>query len=231
MNGTLKERAYSYIYEKLASGELEPGERLSGRALAKEIGVSPIPVRDAIIQLRNEGFIVAHEDGRTFVPEPSYEQLMDIYDQREALECHAVARVAELPDETFLTSLDTCIGKLAEILDRLEAVQDSERHHSLDLWAQADAEFHDTLVQGAGNRLTLDTVRNLRTRTRIFGKQIRFEPLKSLQRSHREHIQIRDSIRAGNATDARLAMQEHIRQGCRQVIEAHHRKGMNSHRT
>lgn len=228
--GTLKQRAYSYIYQKLSDGDIGPGDRLSGRALAKEIGVSPIPVRDAIIQLSNEGFIVTHPDGRNYVPEPSYEQLMDIYDQREALECHAVARVAESSGGTYIEEFEACIDKLSRVLESLKKVSRPDCDPTaLEAWAHADAAFHDSLLRAAANRITLETVKNLRTRTRIFGKRLRYEPLESIQRAHEEHGMILDRIRHSDPTGAQAAMREHIRRGCRLVIEAHHRHGLQPH--
>lgn len=229
MSGALKSRVYSHIYQKLSNGELLPGDRLSGRALAKEIGVSPIPVRDAISQLRNEGFIETRSGGGAYVPEPSYEELIDIYDQREALECHAVSRVAKSPDDADLAELEKCVKEMSSVIEALDKDDPANRDSALlERWTRADATFHDTLMRTAGNRRSLETVLNLRVKTRIFGKQIRHEPFGSLRRTQEEHKRILDAIRKGNGQEARAAMTEHIRNGCRSIIEAHHRKRVRS---
>lgn len=225
MAGTLKKRAYVHIYEKLSNGELLPGDRLSGRALAKEIGISPIPVRDAISQLRNEGFIEANQDGTAFVPVPSYEQLMDIYDQREALECHAIVKMAESPEAEDLKQLDQYIQNLTKVLNSLVKADSSKRSSAaLENWADNDASLHDHILRAAGNQLSLETVKSLRVKMKIFGMQVRFESVDSLEQTHQEHIEIVNCIRNRDTAGARLAMREHIRQGCRLTIEAHHRK-------
>ena len=54
---TLKQRAYSYIRQAMATGTLSAGDRLSPAALAREIGISHIPVREAISQLHSEGLV------------------------------------------------------------------------------------------------------------------------------------------------------------------------------
>ena len=225
MGETLKSRVYTHIYKKLSSGELRPGVRLSGRALAKEIGVSPIPVRDAISQLLSEGFIETRSGGSAYVPEPSYEELMDIYDQREALECHAVFRVAKSPSDVNFAELANCVKELSDVIESLDkSCADTRDPALLERWAKADAIFHDTLMRAAGNRRSLETILNLRIKTRIFGKQIRHEPFGTLRRTQEEHKQILDAIRNGNADEARSVMSKHIRNGCRQILEAHHRK-------
>ena len=62
MEQTLAEKSYDYIREKLSRGELPPGKRLVNRTLADEIGVSVIPVREAIHRLATEG-LVEHVPG------------------------------------------------------------------------------------------------------------------------------------------------------------------------
>lgn len=54
---TLKQHAYNFIQERLRSGAVLPGARLSDDSIAKEIGVSRSPVREAISQLANEGLV------------------------------------------------------------------------------------------------------------------------------------------------------------------------------
>ncbi|MCG8306657.1 MAG: GntR family transcriptional regulator [Cytophagales bacterium] len=58
MTESLKENAYKHIRIKLGKGELNPDGRLSNRALAKEIGIGFIPIREAINQLVSEGIVV-----------------------------------------------------------------------------------------------------------------------------------------------------------------------------
>lgn len=229
MSGTLKQQVYTHIYQKLSNGELRPGDRLSGRALAKEIGVSPIPVRDAISQLRNEGFIETRHGGGTYVPEPSYEELVDIYDQREALECHAVARVTESPNDADLVELENCVKEMSLVFESLDKANPANRDSLLlGRWARADAVFHDILMRAAGNRRSLETVLNLREKMRIFGKHIRYEPLGSLQCVQKEHKRILAAIRNRNTKEAHAAMAEHIRNGCQMVLRSHHRDRMRT---
>lgn len=225
MSTSLKQRVYSHLFQKLCSGELRPGDRLSGRSIAKEIGVSPIPVRDAIGQLHCEGFFEVRQGGGTYVPEPRYEDLMDIYDQREALECHAVARTAEAPDAETLNLLQASVDSLVDLLKKLSSqLQPAKRSKLLEEWACVDAVFHDTLMSAAGNKRSMESVTNLRIRSRIYGLQIFHESLDSLRRTYESHRRILDRICSQDVEGARQAMAEHIRAGCQQAIGAHYRK-------
>ncbi len=66
--------------------EFEPGSRLSNRALAKEIGISVIPVREAITRLASKG-LLKHQPGLgTFMPQPDAEEFLQLLEVREAME-------------------------------------------------------------------------------------------------------------------------------------------------
>jgi len=54
---TLKDHAYNYLYEKINNGELSPGRKISTNQICDELGMSITPVREALIQLTNEGFL------------------------------------------------------------------------------------------------------------------------------------------------------------------------------
>jgi len=101
----LRELSYEYIRTKLLEGRIPPGTRISSRALAREIGVSFIPVREAIAQLASEG-LVAHEAGvGTFGNRVGRDELRELYELREALELHAVVYAAQRIDERGLAEM------------------------------------------------------------------------------------------------------------------------------
>ena len=135
MSGELKRRAYDHIVAKLVTGELPPGSRLSNRALGVEIGVSAIPVREAISQLQSEGLVEVQAGAGAFVPEPSYEELLDIYDLREAVECHAIGKTGGVLDEDTLAELAEHLDAMAEVADQLRQVDLGQRApHLLEQW-------------------------------------------------------------------------------------------------
>lgn len=231
MDENLKQRAYTYILHRLANGELPPGSRLSNRALASELGISVIPVREAISQLQSEG-LVAHQAGvGSFVPEPSYEELMDIYDLREAVECHAVRKAGAALSAETLDELARQVDRMAEAFDSLKAIGRGHRDPQLlEQWSSADAAFHDTIVRASGNLRALDTLRNLRKSSRVFGARVGSKSLPALLRSLEEHRQILDVLRQGNADEAARLMSQHIQYGCRVILENHHRNRLTAGR-
>ena len=75
---TLKQRAYRYIRQAMSEGVLSAGDRLSPAALAKEIGISHIPVREAISQLYSEGLVEQLPRRGAFVRRPGREELVEL---------------------------------------------------------------------------------------------------------------------------------------------------------
>ena len=91
MKFTQRENAYQQIRQRLLDGGLPAGVRLSPTALAREIGISHIPVREAITQLQSEGLVVHFAHRGTFVKGMDRQELVDMIEIRSVLECYAAA--------------------------------------------------------------------------------------------------------------------------------------------
>src|SRR5580704_7630282 len=105
MPPTLKQHAYKLIRKRLLSGSLPPGGRLSDDALAKELGISRSPVREAISQLTSEGLVEYRPRSGAYVRVPEPRELAEWYETRIALEGFAVMRAAERITEPQLSEL------------------------------------------------------------------------------------------------------------------------------
>nr|WP_319473555.1 GntR family transcriptional regulator [uncultured Sphaerochaeta sp.] len=89
---TAAEKAYEAISEKIISGEYEPGKRLVRRQLAQELGMSAIPILEAMKRLEQDGLIEYRAHWGSIVTIPTIDRVMDMFTMREALECQ-VARI------------------------------------------------------------------------------------------------------------------------------------------
>jgi DNA-binding GntR family transcriptional regulator len=171
MQETHATRAYRAIRRKLETGELAPGTRLVNRTLAKEIGTSPIPVREALNRLASEG-LVAHVSGAgAYVHRPDMQELLELYGIREALELYAVREAARNVSETELSALRQVCQTQRELLESI--VSADRQHATFDenrAWMNCEEQFHSLLVASARNRFLVKTVRNMRLMSRIFGR-------------------------------------------------------------
>ena len=142
MKPSLKKNVYHHIRSKLLSRELPPGAVISHRKLAKEIGVSFTPVREAIGQLTNEGLLECHPNRGTYVSELSRQDLAELYDIREAQECHAVGKAAGRLAEADLSEMDRLTDEMAAVT--VEVRRSGSPHWDIELadrWMIADAAF------------------------------------------------------------------------------------------
>lgn len=219
---SLRDTAYQQIRERLLSGAFRPGSRLSHRALAKEIGVSFIPVREALSQLASEGLVEHRPSVGTFVAELSREELAEIFDLREALECHVVARIAGQLGPADLAALRQQVELQQAIIDELTAAgQDHWNASQLARWRTSDASFHLVLLRAAGNCRLLKTVIDLRVIARTVGYQQQGRNSTSLARIATDHANIVAALASGDAAAARAFMAQHLRQGCHEALESY----------
>src|SRR5687768_1814024 len=111
---TLPERAYRHIRRKLVTGMIG-GERLSEVALAKEIGVSTTPVREAMGRLMSEGLLVKVPGLGSFVRQVGRDELEELYELRQLLESHATFRAATRLTAAQLRELQRFCNQILEV--------------------------------------------------------------------------------------------------------------------
>lgn len=187
----------------ISSGEFPPGTQLGEAALARQLGVSRGPLREAMQRLTQEGLLVSHRNRGLFVPDLTPEAVSDMYLLRRAIERSAIQRVLQL-------------GVQAEAADALDAVVDemagiSEGTDSPEMVA-ADLDFHHELVEAArSDRLSRvhETV-IVETSMCLRAMQSTYRPGEDRVAEHRE---LAAAIRAGDLGRAWAALDEHMRDG------------------
>lgn len=227
MNTTLKQQAYHHIRQQLLAGQLPPGSRLCNRSLAQQIGVSLIPVREAISQLVSEGLAEHRPRMGAFVVQFGREDLEELYDLREALECHAILKAVHRLSEAELAEMEAHNRQLDDIRNVL--LKGDGEHWSIeqmDSWIIADAGLHLTLFRAAGNRRALKTVADLRVMTHIFGRRWEVRPVDDLEVICRQHAQVIAALRERDPTAAVAVMREHLHRGCQISLEQFERRRM-----
>ena len=84
-NSVLTDNAYHFILNKILNGEIAPGERLREDTLAEQLGMSRTPVREAVRQLSQDGFIVNIKRKGLYCVEISEKDLLNLLDLRMVL--------------------------------------------------------------------------------------------------------------------------------------------------
>ena len=206
---TLRELALRYLRERITSGDLPPGSRLSDLLLAKEIGISRTPVREAIQQLAADGLVEVIPHQGAVVRTPSADELDELYEIRAILEGHAAARAASRrsdADMAELQALCTAMEAISGDGDTL-SVEATARQHLL------DRTFHQRVLAMSGQRQLQRLVDSAGVIARPFETMEQQMPSTALASAISHHRRITAAIAASDAEGARQAMAAHIESG------------------
>lgn len=196
---SLKEKAYAAIKEAILKLELEPGAPLVESELARQLGISKTPVRDALQELEREGFVTRIPFKGTYVTEISVKDLIEIFQLRAVLEGLAANLAAERFTEEDL-------AQLTEVLDAAEeALAEGDLHRS----SASNRMLHEAIVDKADNERLRLLVHNLDDHVKRFGAvsdRIRGR----LDTSIREHRVILEALCKQDSMAAEEAVREHF---------------------
>jgi DNA-binding GntR family transcriptional regulator len=179
---SLAEKSYWHIHRKLSRGELLPGARLVNRTLAGEIGVSVIPVREAIHRLASEGLVQHIPGSGAFVRELSLQDLDELYILRDALESCAAEEAARHITESHLDQLESIQRQMDQMREEIAQCQDQHATPELmNRWLDCEEQFHEILIEAARSKLLSKVVREHRAVSEVFDAQRQNPKLLSLE--------------------------------------------------
>ncbi len=208
----MRQQAYQHIQRKILCGELPAGHVISENTLAKEIGVSRTPVREAIRHLEQEGVLTQVPRYGTVVRQLSRRDLAELYELREALEPFAVAQAAGRVREEDLRLLEKLCDEIKAIATAMQKAKSTTPDATMmKRLLSADLGFHLVLLRSSGNRRMMKIVGDSRLLTGIFGTPRQTHHLDVILETHRFHLRILKTVRAGDAEKAHAAMLAHIR--------------------
>lgn len=196
---SLREEITKSLRAAIIAGQLRPGTVYTVPTLAAQYGVSPTPVREAILDLAKEGLISIAKNKGFRVNALSDAELDQITEIRSLLEIPCVDGLVGNLSPTQLGTL----RKLAQ------AIVTAAERADLAAYLDADTRFHGTLIGYAGNSMLVDLVTDLRNRTRLYG-------LDALVQSGRlvdsavEHVELVAQLEKGSAKDVTALMRRHL---------------------
>ncbi|RJL36104.1 GntR family transcriptional regulator [Bailinhaonella thermotolerans] len=196
---SLREQVAQALRASLIAGEMRPGVVYSAPVLAAQFGVSPTPVREAMLDLAKEGLVEAVRNKGFRVMELSDRELDEITELRGLIEVPVVARLAETADPESLE-------RLRPVAEEIVAAAEAR---DLLTYVNADIRFHLALLGLAGNSHLVDVVRDLRNRARLYGLSALAER-GALVDSAREHLHLLDLMLQRDATAAATLTTGHI---------------------
>lgn len=204
--------ARQHILSHIASGAFPAGAALSEVALATEIGISRTPVREALGQLIAEGMLQKTSRGAV-VAEPTRQDIIDLYELREALEVHAIGKVAaQRLSPRMLEPLEALVEELRTIATELKkSGKPALDGDDLKRFVTCDLRFHTLLLQAAGNQRMLKILDSTSLLLRVFALPREHHTLALVSEVHRFHRRILDAVAKGQRAEAMQLLGEHIR--------------------
>lgn len=220
MTTTLRRQAYQAICGKIIRGELPPGSRLSDFVIAKELGISRSPVREAISQLTSEGLVTSIPEVGSFTRKFTAEDIRHLFQFRSWLESKAIEEAIQRVSQNDLRQLAACCKEIMAIARKhRNSGQSYLGMPSYWRWLKADFSFHFTIVRIAGNPLVLKTVASQYFVSNCLNGYLWQHTLGDLVQLYRQHRAILRALRHGNAAVARRLIVEHADRGQRHATE------------
>lgn len=162
------ERAYNAIRKQLVEFKLKPDERINEVRLARSLGVSRTPVREALNRLASEGFVSLTPNRGFFVRSLSTEGMIDLYEMRSIIECAAFRLMCE-------RASDEQIGRLRAYW---ESIVGDYQDHLPDVILAEDEGFHLLIAELSGNPELVSHLEAINARIRF---------IRRIQIEHRTH--------------------------------------------
>jgi DNA-binding GntR family transcriptional regulator len=194
-----REKVADILRIAIFKGELQPGEVLSQEEIAKKLGISRMPVREAFQMLERDGLLILQNRRGAVVRELTFEDIQEHYELRALLEGEAAARAAN--------KIHKNKRELAAIIAAQEEAEQAAQAGNVEAYISANETFHRAIWEaGKGQRLNSmlhQTWNGLPTRLpELLSEQT--------QRSVSEHRRITQAISDQKPNEARSTMSHHI---------------------
>ena len=189
---------YQTVRAMAAAFEFKPEERINESDLSKRLGISRTPLREALNRLVAEGLLTAQEGKGFFCRSLVPEQVVELYELRQAIESEAVKRAVERASNDELLNLKSYIDAIAPSYDSSASARDIVR---------LDEDFHLSIAALSKNDELVRALENINERVRY----VRWISMRSkIDLTHAAHQGIVDAMIARDEVAAIKKMRAHI---------------------
>ena len=193
------EEALRRLQEAIARGELKPNQHLVERDLARILGMSRTPVREALRRLEATAYITRLPTGGIIVTDHSPKQIHDLYEIRKVLEGQATKLACQRYEDDQIVMLEKYHQRC------IEAV----RSGKLEKFYDVNSAFHLWIYNQCGNAYLIDLIMTFRDE-RFFLRVIEKFADKDWRITIAQHFQILEALRKRSADNAQEVMEQHL---------------------
>lgn len=201
----LADYCMNVVIHHIRSGLLEPGAWINVEKLARELNVSPTPLRESLPRLEAEGFVVKNANrGFSVAPLVNGNGFENAFAMRTLLEPEAAKLTAQNCTPETIAALSASIDIFEQTaLD----VANGDIHPLQRELTEADAVFHDLIADSCGNELLSQSIHRMRATLHLHAYPFTHEEANDVAR---EHTAVVDALRSGDSEGAHAAMKSHI---------------------
>lgn len=194
----------THIRQSILKNELKPGSQIKQHALAAELGVSHVPLREAIKKLEAEGFLTLHPRRGAFVRPLTIDDVEEVFDLRIILETDALRRsIPELNAEQLESAQEIC--------SEADEVKDTIRYGGL------NDQFHSALYIGAARPLQQDMILSLWRNAARYSSLLRLVG-EHFEQSQVEHWEMTKAASDNNVEKACEILQHHLTSAVNAIV-------------
>lgn len=207
----LSDGVYETLKALVMDHRIAPGERLNIDALARDLEVSPTPVREALARLESDGLVTKRAlVGYSAAPLLDDNALDQLFELRLLLEPYCAGLAAKL------ATPETAV-ELTKLLEVFPVAGPGEDYQAYRAFAQADTAFHDLIVRASGREMIADSLARLHSHMHVYRLWYRSGVANS---TRAEHARIVQAIRHGDAEAASAAMTMHLERSWKRLSHA-----------
>jgi DNA-binding GntR family transcriptional regulator len=212
LNRSLADEIVIRLRKAILSGQFKPDERLGEQFLAKTLGVSRGPIREALNRLEHEGLVIIYRNRGAFVARLSREDVDEVYSLRLALEKLALRLAIQNAGASDLDEMQAIIDTMASYLERGLTEQAG---------AELDVRFHDILYRSTNHKRLYDCWENLRPQIHVFLLSRAAANPDFRQYAVDGHQAILDAIRDKDEVRAIAILEDHLQGAYDRVVKSY----------
>lgn len=195
----LKNEAYRVIKERITDLYFKPGDPVNENDLARLLGISKTPVRNALVRLEQEGLVITAPFRGTYVTPVTARDVREIYDVRGAMEELAIrSLIGHLPPD-----------ELAQLMEVIDEGSNQVQHGELTASFESIRMFHEGLVKATGNRWLMSMYEGLSAHLARIRNICGHIPGR-VEKSNTEHRAIIDFVARDDSEGAIHALRAHL---------------------
>ena len=200
--------AYEALRESIQNSQLVPGEIYNEMNLAKELGISKTPVREALLELSAQGLVTFLPRKGVIVNHYTRRDIEEIFELRKAIELAAIEKVAKASPPCDPHRIEKTLKDQKIAFKKKDFLS----------YMNADRLFHTTISELTGNQRFVTVVENIRDMIHLMGIQALLLEGRG-EKVIAEHEKVLEAIKEGDPELARKTLEYHLYQSKKAVLE------------